>query len=244
MASITKISAFFFPVVPLLFLGFAEPAAASPLTIAGQPAVLKVRAAGESSIRVTLKPESFKAEFPAGPVLPEKDYPRPALTLRDVKKPVTATVAGLVVTVRPEPLRLTVTGNDGTVIQSLTFQADGSVDFMLDDQPVLGMGEGGPKMTADWRAAPVEFDRRGRLHEMTPEWQRGAYGSRNPVALLVGTRGWGLFFATPWGHFDLREQRGGRFIPIEVKDATAMRQNFANQGKQLGKGLPPSRKFS
>jgi alpha-glucosidase (family GH31 glycosyl hydrolase) len=240
-----KLSAFLFTVILLVFLGIAEPAAAGPLTVSGQPAVLKVRAAGETSIRVTLKPDSFKPEFPGGPVLPERNYPRPALTLREVKKPVSATVAGLLVTVQPEPLRLTVTGKDGVMIQSLTFQADGSVAFLADDQPVLGMGEGGPKPTrgSDWRAAPVEFDRRWRLHEMNPRWQSDAYGSRNPVALLVGTRGWGLFFATPWGQFDLRGQNSGRFIPIEAKDAPTMPQNTANQGKQLGKGKPPMETF-
>jgi alpha-glucosidase (family GH31 glycosyl hydrolase) len=245
MRVITKRLAFVCPAMLFVFLGGVEPTAAGPLTVAGQPAVLKIRAAGEGSIRVTLKPESFKPEFLAGPVLPEKTYPRPVLTLRDVKKPVTATVAGLLVTVQPDPLRVTVAGRDGTVIQALTFQADGSVSFMLDDQPVLGMGEGGPKPTkgTDWRAASVEFDRRGRLHEMNPRWQGDAYGSRNPVALLIGTRGWGLFFATPWGQFDLRQPDSGRFIPIEAKDATAMRQSFATQQKQLGKGLPPMETF-
>jgi len=54
-------------------------------------------------------------------------------------------------------------------------------------QPVLGMGEGGskPSPEADWRDLPVEFDRRGRYHHMQPRWQRDAYGSRNPVAVLI-----------------------------------------------------------
>jgi hypothetical protein len=39
-------------------------------------------------------------------------------------------------------------------------------------------------------AAP--HSRRGRLHQMQPRWQGDAYGSRNPVPLLVGTSGWGL----------------------------------------------------
>ena len=106
---------------------------------------------------------------------------------------------------------------DGTVIQTLTFEPDGSVAFLLDDQPVLGMGEGGPRMSGgtNWRTAPVEFDRRGRVHEMIPQWQRGAYGSRNPVALLVGTSGWGLFFTTPWGQFDLRQPRSDGVAAID-----------------------------
>lgn len=220
-------------------------AQAEQITAAGEPAVLNIRAAGAGSLRITLKPASFRPEFPQSPVLPEREYPRPALTLREISKPVRKKVAGLMVEVQPAPLRIRVTGNDGTLIQSLDFQADGSVAFALDEQPVLGMGEGGPRPSrgSDWRKAPVEFDRRGTFQEMEPRWQSGAYGSRNPVPLLIGTRGWGLFVATPWGQFDLREQGNGRFIPAVTNDAMVMRQSFTNQTKQLGKGIPPMESF-
>lgn len=223
----------------LLLIAMTGVVRAEQITAAGQPAVLNVRAAGTSSLRITLKPVSFKPEFPETPVLPERDYPRPALTLREINKPVRTKIAGLLVEVQPSPLRLTVTGKDGTLIQSLAFQEDGSVTFALDDQPVLGLGEGGPKSArgSDWRKASVEFDRRGTFQEMEPRWQKGAYGSRNPVALMVGTRGWGLFFATPWGQLDLRQPDHGRFIPISTNNAA--RQSFTTQGKQLGKGIPP-----
>lgn len=228
----------------LIVAGQAAALAACPVTVEGQPGVLAVRAAGARSIRVTLKPQSFKPEFPENVALPERTYPRPALKLRELKKPVTATIAGLSVTVQPEPLRLTVTGQNGETIQTLTFEADGSVDFALDDRPVLGMGEGGPRPAAgsNWRTAPVQFDRRGRLDEMVPRWQGDAYGSHNPVGLLVGTRGWALFFASPWGQFDLRQADRGRFIPV-TREAMAARQTVANQQKQLGKGLPPPESF-
>jgi alpha-glucosidase/alpha-D-xyloside xylohydrolase len=223
---------------------YARPLAAYPVTADGQPAVLTVRAAGARSIRVTLRPESFKLEFPESPVLSERAYPNPALALRELKEPITASMAGLLVTVQSEPLRLTVKGQNGDLIQSLTFEADGGTSFALDEKPVLGMGEGGPKPAAgsDWRDAPVQFDRRGRFDEMVPRWQSDAYGSRNPVGLLVGTRGWALFFASPWGQFDLRQSDRGRFIPV-TRGAMAARQNVANQAKQLGKGLPPLESF-
>jgi alpha-glucosidase (family GH31 glycosyl hydrolase) len=231
--------------LPCLILLICTFPAAAQITYAGGPAVLNIRAAGTSSIRITLKPQNFKPEFPDNPVLAERDNPRPALSLRDIKHPVKTKVAGLLVEVRSAPLRVTVTGKDGTLIQSLAFQEDGSVTFALDDQPVLGMGEGGPRPASgsDWRQAPVEFDRRGRLHKMEPRWQANAYGSRNPVPLLIGTRGWGLFFANPWGQFDLRQPNEGRFTPIAFKDPAVMRQTFSNQGKQLGKGIPPMESF-
>ena len=75
------------------------------------------------------------------------------------------------------------------------------------------MGEGGPLPRGNFRTLPIEFDRRGRLEDMRPRWQSDAYGSRNPVALLIGTEGWGLFIATPWGQFDLRDAGRGVFTP-------------------------------
>jgi len=239
--------------VPIAFLSLAllrpslaaEPVEVGPVTAAGQPAVLDIRAAGAACIRVTLKPQSFEPDLPASPVLPERDYPRPTLTLREIVQPTNAEVAALRVEVRPDPLRITVTDGQDRLIQSLTLQADGRVTFALDDQPVLGLGEGGPRPPkgVDWRTLPVEFDQRGRLHKMEPRWQSNAYGSRNPVALLVGTAGWGLYFNTPWGQIDLSEPGAGRFIPIEAKDPMAMRQSHDNQGEQLGKGIPPMETF-
>ena len=136
---------FILPVTLVLVVGHAVALAAYPVTAEGQPGVLTVRAAGTRSIRVTLKPQSFKPEFPENSALPGRTYPGPAMRLRQLKKPVTATIAGLSVTVRPDPLRLTVAGQDGELIQSLTFETDGSAGFTLDDRPVLGMGEGGPR---------------------------------------------------------------------------------------------------
>lgn len=207
--------------------------------------MLNIRAASSGCIRVTLKPETYAPEFPETPVLPERSYPAPALTLQELTGPVKAEIAALSVEVLPEPLRIVVSGKDGTMIQTLTFGDDGNIAFALDDQPVLGLGEGGPETPkgVDWHKVPVEFDRRGRLDRMEPKWQREAYGSRNPVALLAGTRGWGLYFATPWGQIDLSGKERGYFIPIKTADPAMKRQNFKNQGKQLGKGLPPLASF-
>ena len=54
-----------------------RPAAAQQITAAGQPAQLDIRVAGDESIRVTLKPVSFKDEFPNHPALAERKYPPP-----------------------------------------------------------------------------------------------------------------------------------------------------------------------
>jgi alpha-glucosidase (family GH31 glycosyl hydrolase) len=231
-------------VIASIFL--MSPAAyGNSLEIDGVPVELAVRAAGEHSVRVTLKPADFAREFPENPALADRKYAKPEIRLREIEQPVSATLGDLVVTVRGEPLEIEISTKDGRPIQKLTFDEKGAIRFPLDDQPVLGLGEGGPRPKGgeDWRTAPIEFDRRGRLHRMEPRWQSDAYGSRNPVALLVGTGGWGLYFTTPWGQIDLSKPDHGRFIPIERRDPEKMRQNHANQTQQLGKGIPPMDRY-
>ena len=126
-------------------------------------------------------------------------------------------------------------------MQELVFEADGRVSFKLDGQPVLGMGEGGPRPERGrpWREQPVQFDRRGALDTMEPRWQSDMYGSRNPVAMLLGTGGWGLFVAAPWVHVDLRDASRGVFLPWTPTGAEVAPQTERNQQQNAGKGLPP-----
>jgi alpha-glucosidase/alpha-D-xyloside xylohydrolase len=146
------------------------------------------------------------------------------------------------VAVEPGPLTVTVTTLDGQPVQRLTFDNGGTVSFALDSAPVLGMGEGGPKPApgSPWRDQPVHFDRRGTLDTMEPRWQSDMYGSRNPVATLLGTSGWGLFVATPWVQVDLRDANRGIFLPWKPDDAAHTPQTERNQQQNAGKGLPPA----
>jgi alpha-glucosidase (family GH31 glycosyl hydrolase) len=214
---------------------------AQQITTAGQPAQLDIRAASEQSIRVTLKPVSFKESFPFTPALAERNYADPVISLREIRKPVKRKVGNLNVEVRPEPLTVVVTNARGEAVQNLIFHNDGKLSFKLNDQPVLGMGEGGPKPVrgSNWRQKPIEFDRRGRFHKMEPRWQSDAYGSRNPVAMLIGTEGWGLFVATPWVQVDLEKKDRGTFIPWQPATQENTPQNQKNQHLNQGKGLPP-----
>src|SRR5687768_3410184 len=206
-------------------------AAAQAVTAAGQPAQLDIRAAGERSIRVTLKPLTFKEDFPVNPAVATRTYPAPALRLREVKGPVSKTVGALTVDVRPDPLTLTVTNRTGLMVQRIVFETDGTLSFKLDEHPVLGMGEGGPRPQpgTPWRQQAVQFDRRGQLDTMQPRWQADMYGSRNPVAMLLGTAGWGLFVAAPWGQIDLRNADRGQFLPWKPTDADLAPQTERNQ---------------
>ena len=217
--------------------GTAE--AAFPLT---PPRQLDVRAAGLHSLRLTYKPVSFTNAFPDHPAVVDRAYPEPVLSLHDFSKPASVTVAGLRVSVQPDPLTLSVTRTDGTIVQTLVFNADSTVTFTLDGHPVLGMGEGGPRPQPGkpWREQPVQFDRRGSLDKMEPRWQGDMYGSRNPVAMIWGTGGWGLFVPTPWMQVDLRATKHGVFIPWQPTAADAVPQNQRNQGRTAAKGLPPA----
>ncbi len=72
---------------PILVLLLAAPAAwAQQITAAGQPAQIDIRAAGDRSIRVTLKPLTFKPSFPEHPAVVDRDYPAPALTARTLSR--------------------------------------------------------------------------------------------------------------------------------------------------------------
>jgi alpha-glucosidase (family GH31 glycosyl hydrolase) len=225
--------------VSLGFLGVAAIAQAQTITAAGEPARLEIRSAGEHSVRVTLVPVGA-GEIPGTPVLAPRDYPDPALSLESLAEPVSRRVGGLGVEVTPDPLTVTVKADDRPV-QRLVFETDGSLSFTLDGSPVLGLGGGGPRpdRDADWRDQPVEFDRRGRLHRMEPRWQSDMYGSRNPVAMLVGTGGWGLFVASPWVLVDLRADGRGSFIPWRPPAEASGPQDRENQHESFGKGMPP-----
>lgn len=228
----------------LTFVAAASPLAAQQLTRGGEPAQLDVRQAGEHSVRVTVKPLSFEPDFPFSPTLDaDRTYPDPVISVRSIDAPIERRVGGLTVRVQPDPLTIDVRNAAGEPVQNLVFADDGSVSFAVGGQPVLGMGEGGPQPGEDWRTNhEIELDRRGRFHEMRPRWQSNAYGSRNPVALLVGTAGWGLYVATPWVQVDLQDTERGTFIPWqrpEPPSESADRRTRRRYTRQV-QGRPPA----
>jgi alpha-glucosidase/alpha-D-xyloside xylohydrolase len=221
------------------------PAWGGPLTTAGQPARLDVRSAGEHSVRITLAPLTFKDEFPFSPGVAARAYPAPAISLRSLATTLEKKVGALTVEVRPAPLTVLVSDAAGRPIQRIVFEPDGSMSFALDGQPVLGLGEGGPKPEkgTNWRALPIQFDRNGAFDSMEPRWQADAYGSRNPVATLVGTAGWALFVPTPWAQVDLTRDSRGLLIPRAPTAADLVPQDEKNQQQARAKGIPPASSY-
>ena len=121
------------------------PAKPPGIVVAGQPGQLEVRQAGAHSLRVTLRPASLAKGMPPTPVLAERTYPEPTLRVRELATPLRRRVGSFRVEVRPNPLTVIVTTAAGRRVQHLIFEADGSLSFALDADPVLGMGEGGPR---------------------------------------------------------------------------------------------------
>jgi alpha-glucosidase (family GH31 glycosyl hydrolase) len=225
----------------VLLVSGSVTARAQPITAAGQPAQLDIRLAGDHSIRVTLKPVGLKEDSPANPALAERRYPSSAISLREITRPVHRKVGSLSVEVRANPLTVSVRDAGGRLVQQIGFERDGNLSFKLDEHPVLGMGEGGPRpeKARPWREQAVQFDRRGALDTLEPRWQSDMYGSRNPVAMLLGTGGWGIFVAAPWVHVDLRDANRGVFLPWKPISNANVPQTERNQQQNLAKGLPP-----
>ena len=222
----------------------ARPRAASPfaITAAGRPAQLDVRVAGERTVRITLKPVSFAQPYPASPAVVEGASQPAIISLRTLTAPVTRRAGSLDVEVSGDPLTVVVRNIHHVVVQRLVFEPNGELSFALDGQPVLGLGEGGPRPTPGkpWRDDSVQFDRRGSFDAMEPRWQSDMYGSRNPSPVLFGTAGWGLFVASPWVQVDLRAASRGVFLPWKPTADANSPQTERNQQQNLGKGLPPA----
>ena len=224
----------------LILVVMLLPACSQRVTTLGKSAKLEIREAADNGIRITLKPIEVKEEFPYNPALAEREYPDAVISINYLRKVISKQVGKFTVQVSPDPLKVILLNAGGRKIQELTFLDDGRVSFLVDEKPILGMGEGGPRMGKDWRNETIEFDRRGHFHEMTPRWQSNAYGSRNPVAFLLGTSGWGLYMPTPWVQIDLSDKNIGYFIPWEppVKpnnDSTAQ----IRAAERMMQGRPP-----
>jgi alpha-glucosidase/alpha-D-xyloside xylohydrolase len=182
------------------------PALAGEVRWGGGRAELSVSAAAERTVGILLSPldPDGKARTARPSSVLVKQQPVLELTCRELKEPREVAVGELSVTVKPEPLTITVRGPGDKVVQELSFGAEDGVVSFRTAAPVLGLGEGGR-----------QFDRRGHQFPML-NGQRppllATHGGTIPVPFLIGTDGWALFFNGPWGEFDLREGRG-LFLP-------------------------------
>ena len=102
--------------------------------------------------------------------------------------------------------QVTVADEKGKTRQQLSHDAStGAIRFDLGAGPVFGLGEGVHPLN---RRGTADAMRNGQ-HD--PDLR--TYGARVPIPWLMGA-GWGLFFAHPWGSFDLTGAQG-EFAPGE-----------------------------
>jgi len=197
-----------FALLALLQAGAGAAESRHAIHFAGSPAELVISEISERTLRVTLSPLDEQGHPRSGP-------PSAVLTSFSEKEEFRARelaaerrlrVGKMRVTLKPQPLTVSVRRADGKLVQELIFSDfDGtnSVTFHT-DAPVLGMGEG-----AD------QFDRRGHFYRMINGQIApflATHGATIPVPFLIGTDGWALFAYQPWGEFDLRRGKG-RFLP-------------------------------
>jgi alpha-glucosidase/alpha-D-xyloside xylohydrolase len=190
-----------------LFLALAV-AAGPAIQWAGAPAELVVSEVSERTLRIQISPLDdqgrAQAAAPSTILVPFSTVEK--LRIRELMASKELRAGRLRVTVRPQPLTVTVRRLDGKLVQELIFDnADGtnSVSFRM-EAPVLGLGEG-----------EQQFDRRGHDYLMRngqfAPWL-ATHGATIPVPFLIGTEGWAMFVHRPWGEFDLRGAKG-RFLP-------------------------------
>jgi alpha-glucosidase/alpha-D-xyloside xylohydrolase len=183
---------------------------------ADQQRIVEIREAGTHCLRITIKPRELKDYLPYHPALAEPGNIKPDFVCSDTDERQKFEFRNMSLTIFYGN-EIIVKNEAGDLIQKIVMNADGGFSFQAGLAPILGMGEGGPEAGdgTDWRTLPVEYDRRGRIHQMEPRPQGDAYGSRNPVPLLMGTDGWALYVNAPWGIFDLRDSTQGVFKPVQ-----------------------------
>jgi alpha-glucosidase (family GH31 glycosyl hydrolase) len=108
---------------------------------------------------------------------------------------------------KERPWQVTITDAAGKTRQRLQLEpSTGAIHFNLGDGPIFGLGEGGHPLN---RRGTVDPMRNGQI---SPDL--ATYGARVPIPWVVGAESWGIFFAHPWGSFDLRGEQG-IFQPVE-----------------------------
>lgn len=188
----------------LLCLTCPASKAGSRIQFNGVPVELTISQVSEHTLRVELSPldEHGKpqAELPSAGFAPFSTTEK--LRLRELAGDKELRAGQFRVTIKSQPLTITVRRANRTLVQKLTFDNEGGTNSVVFQTaaPVLGLGEGGP-----------QFDRRGEFYSTRNGEgvsSLATYGARIPVPFLIGSDGWALFLSEPRGAFDLRGAQG------------------------------------
>jgi len=113
------------------------------------------------------------------------------------------------VQLQERPWRVTIADETGKTRQQLSLEpSTGAIHFSLGNGPLFGLGEGGHPLN---RRGTSDAMRNG---QHSPDL--ATFGARMPIPWIIGgdAMPWGVFFAHPWGTFDLTGD-DGRFQPTE-----------------------------
>lgn len=117
--------------------------------------------------------------------------------------------AGYTIHLQERPWQLTIVDAGGKIRQHLRQDLDTeSIHFALGEGPLFGLGEGGHPLD---RRHTTDAMRNG---QHSPDL--ATYGARVPIPWVVGASGWGIFFAHPWGTFDLTGHEGSWISAAET----------------------------
>ena len=132
---------------------------------------------------------------------------------------------GFKVRIEERPWQITILDGGGKVRQRLRLEpSTGAIHFNLGEGAIFGLGEGGHPLNRRGTADPM------RNGQVSPDL--ATYGARVPVPWVVGAESWGIFFAHPWGAFDLQGEEGF-FLPGEQTPTRDIFVILANSPAEL-----------
>ena len=173
------------------------------ISVAHENVALRIGAAGQQSIRISLLPANdatAASQLRESPDLALKNPHAAATTITSLDGSKTLQIGDYEVTARNHPLRISVARKNGELIQQLRIDEDtGAITFPLGEGPLFGLGAGGP-----------QYDRRGKDFPMVngeDAYDKPHFGGVLPIAWLLGDH-WALFFHQPEGAIDLTGTEG------------------------------------
>ena len=175
-------------------------------SVAGAQPGLQISPVSDHTLRLTLLPahEGSQRPIPDDGSLVQKSwgYSSTALPEKDGRE---LSVGSFRLKISWHPISVTVANASGDSIQRFEWDENsGVLSFLTGTRPLLGLGEGGP-----------QYDRRGSTDEMRSGqggYKLATHGGRVPIPLVIGTKGWAIFFHQPLGTFDFTGEKS-RFIP-------------------------------
>jgi len=177
------------------------------ILVTGRPIEIAVSQVSAETVRIIVLPiqDGRVQPVPQDGSLVHPAWNPPRARLRRLVREERVQCGNVVVKLSPDPLAVHVETRDGRLVQHLRLDSQtGSLSFLLGDQPLLGLGQGGP-----------QFDRRGssdRMRSGQSGYMLRTHGGRLPIQWLIGTGGWAMFIHHPSGAFDFSGQEG-RFDP-------------------------------